>query len=108
MDVPTKVIPIKYCGVDETVTIKKINLRERNQAYREAMQVKFIGSGKGATPQSNIDPWVLQESIMLKSIVKAPFPISVQGIGELDPNLADFIHDEIDKFNNPTEEKKEN
>ena len=39
-----------------------------------------------------------KNAVLIKSIVKAPFPATVEGIRALDPPLAAFLMEEVDEF----------
>lgn len=39
-----------------------------------------------------------KNSVLLKSVIKAPFPVTLEGIRALDPPLAAYLMEEVDEF----------
>jgi hypothetical protein len=102
MEQTTKEIEIEYGGKPEKIVIREFTLKDRNDIYRAASTVKFIGKD----PIVTVDMWSLQEQSLLKGIITAPFPITSDSVLGLRPALADKIYAEIETINNMTDIKK--
>lgn len=100
-----KEITIRWDEQDMEFTIKRMNLKERNEVRRQAMKVRQVHNSQ---PIVDMDLHVLQEVALLKCLIKAPFDINMKNIQELDFELADKIYAEIESINSLSQEKKNN
>lgn len=107
----TKTINISQFFESETpeiipeVTIKKIGFGEQNQIIDEVSDIKIKGKDQ---VEVKTKYGQLRTLTLLKCLVKAPFPITLEYISnELDASLGDFLFEECDKFNTVRQEKKE-
>lgn len=94
-----KIVTYERDGKEETVTLRKINYGERNDVIRQAIggKIKYIGNDKGVL---EVDPFVMREYVLLKSIVEAPFPhAKIEDIRNLDPDLAEYLADKAEELN---------
>ena len=99
-----KEFKIIWKGNEQDIVIKKLTFGERNDLQEQVTQVKYIGT----IPQIKVSTGKLKELSILKSLVKAPFKISLPEIKELPNEIGEQIYKEVDKFNKLSEEKKEN
>lgn len=103
----TKIVQVKYKEQDAQVTIKKLSLGERNQARRESMKITMVMSGRTPQPHATIDPGTLQEGILVKGIIQAPWQVfSINEVRNLPADLADKLYTELEELNGVSEEKK--
>lgn len=98
-----KEISIMWNGTQQTVVIKRLNFGERNDMFKQATDIKMVS---GADPIVRVDPYLIREVGLLKCLVKAPFPINIQEIRNLDFDLADQIYKEIEAINETSDKKK--
>lgn len=104
MEIEKKEIPIDWEGRKENVVIKKFTFGDENEIRRQATQLKYIGT----TPNATVDMGKFMEMTLLKGIMKAPFKHgSIQEIQALPAKLGKKLYDEIEKFNELSESKKE-
>jgi hypothetical protein len=90
-------VPIKYNDNDEVVVVKKLSWGERNQVIEETIgKVRILG---GEIPQMEIDQTRWRNSLFLKSVVKAPFDISIATLNDLDTDVADPIFKVVMELN---------
>ena len=93
----TKEIPIIFNGKEEVVVIKKLSWGERNAVLRDTIgKIKVYG---GDMPTVEIDPVAWRESVMLKAIVKAPFPVDRKMFDEVDADILDKIFEAVSELN---------
>ena len=97
----TKEIPLKVNGKDLFVTITKLNTGTRNKIKSECTKTTILGG----QPQIKIDETEIQEKILSKSIVKAPFETSVEDIKKLPAEVTDYLFNEYNEFAEPSEKK---
>jgi sporulation protein YlmC with PRC-barrel domain len=97
-----KEIPIEYEGKQETVTIKRLTYGDKLAITRKSRTVKFVGSVQDV----RIDEEKYAIEIIRLGIMKAPFPLTDEGILGLDMNIGDMLLNEIEKFNGVSKEKK--
>jgi len=97
----TKDVEIEFNGKKETVKLKRLGFGEKNQLQEEATDIKVIGG----QPVVKVSTSKLKELALLKSIVSAPFPITIQAIKELEQEVGDFLFEEYDALNKPKDAK---
>jgi hypothetical protein len=92
-----KEVKISWNGKEEIVVLKKLTWGEMNEIIRQAVgKVKIIGA---ETPAVDFDIVTFREQLLLKSIKSAPFPIDIQTIRGLDPEIADKLLAEAVELN---------
>ena len=96
-------LKVQFNGKEETVKLKKLNFGEFNEVQRASMKVTMIGT----TPKLDLDSVAMNENAILRSIVDAPFVVSIQEIRELEKDVAEEILAVVNELNNPTDKKKE-
>jgi len=88
-----------FDNVPTTVTIKKFNAGDIAE-IRSTVRVNMLGEIQNATP----DMGTIFLLTLLKGIYQSPFQknakITMEEIREIDGDIADFIADEINTFNN--------
>jgi len=97
--VKTKVINIdKFWETPATVSIKKFTAGDLAE-LRDSISVNVIGTTQSSSPMMG----QLFLLTLMKGIYQAPFmkgqKITMEEVRELDGNLADYIFDEINKYN---------
>lgn len=82
-------------GSELTVTIKKMTFGEFSDLNDAVADFKMVGN------QQIINTYIGRAKILtlLKSIKKAPFPITEQGIRDLPCDLGDYLYDLIEEMN---------
>ena len=103
--VRVRIIPIEWEGKKEEVVIKKMSFGERAQYGEKFVNVQI----KGEFQDISISIAQMQIQAILAATHKAPFPITEDYVThELDCDIGELIHKEIDKFNKltPTVKKK--
>lgn len=99
--VPKKEIPIMWKGRKETVVIKKLTFGEKGDIRDQSVETRLIGN----IMQGTIHMAKFQQLAVWKSLVKAPFEISLKGVRNL-YELGDLLYEEVEKFSKMTESKK--
>ncbi len=97
----TKKIPLLVNGKEILITIKKLSTGVRNKIRSECSKTTILGG----QPQVKIDELEIQEKILAKAIIEAPFEVSVDGIKKLPCEVTDYIFGEYTEFAEPTEKK---
>lgn len=97
----TKEIPLLINGKDEMITIRKLNTGIRNKIKSECTKTTILGG----QPQVKIDESEIQEKILSKAIVKAPFETGIEDIKKLPADVTDYLFDEYNEFAEPSEKK---
>lgn len=97
----TKNIPLIVNDKEVEIIIRKLNTGVRNKIRSECTKTTILGG----QPQVRVDETEIQEKILAKAIIKAPFEISINTIKELPCEVTDYIFDEYGKFAEPTSKK---
>ena len=97
----TKKIPLMVNKKEILITIKKLSTGVRNKIRSDCTRTTILGG----QPQVKVDELEIQEKILAKAIVEAPFDISVEGIKKLPCEVTDYIFTEYTEFGEPTEKK---
>ncbi|KKK88464.1 hypothetical protein LCGC14_2742910 [marine sediment metagenome] len=97
----TKEIPLIVNGKKTMITIRKLSTGVRNKIRSECSKTTILGG----QPQVKVDELEIQEKILAKAIVKAPFEISVEGIKSLPCEVTDYIFEAYTLFAEPTLKK---
>ena len=97
----TKKIPLLVNGKEILITIKKLSTGVRNKIRSECSKTTILGG----QPQVRIDELEIQEKILAKAIIEAPFEVSVEGIKKLPCEVTDYIFGEYTEFAEPTVKK---
>lgn len=97
----TKKIPLRVNGGEVFITIRKLNTGIRNKIRSECTKTTILGG----QPQVKVDELEIQEKILAKSIIDAPFEITVESIKKLPCEVTDYLFDEYSKFAEPTLKK---
>ena len=97
----TKKIPLLVNNKEIMITIRKLNTGVRNKIRSECTKTTILGG----QPQVKIDETEIQEKILAKAIVDAPFEISIDIIKKLPCEVTDYIFDEYSKFAEPSLKK---
>jgi hypothetical protein len=97
----TKKIPLKVNGQDAEVTIRKLDTGSRNKIRSECTKTTVLGG----QPQVKVDELEIQEKILSKAIIDAPFDFTVEGIKRLPADVTDYIFEEYNNFAEPTLKK---
>lgn len=97
----TKKIPLIVNGQEQMITLKKLATGVRNKIRSECAKTTIIGG----QPQVKIDDSEIQEKILAKAIVEAPFEISVDSIKGLPSEVSDYLFEEYSQFAEPSQKK---
>lgn len=100
-----KTVEIEYGGKKEQVELRRITARERNDAIRKSTTVVKEDILKGIREDVIIDPVTLKEYIVLTSIAKAPFSLTIDALLGLYPEQFDAIAQASLELNNVSEKK---
>jgi len=98
----TKEVEIEWQGKKEKVTLKKLTFGERNDLMSSFIRVKRVGNNM----ETQVDMKTMMEQSLLKTIIKAPFQVTIEGIRSLPVDIGDKLYAEADKFNTISQEKK--
>ena len=98
----TKDIPLLINGKEVLIKIRKLDTGTRNKIQSECTQIKILGG----QPQVKVDETEIQEKILAKAIIEAPFEITVAGIKLLPCDVTDYLFGEYRDFAEPTNKKK--
>jgi len=97
----TKKIPLMINGEEVFVTIRKLDTGTRNRIRSECTKTTILGG----QPQIKVDETEIQEKILSKAIVEAPFDTTVNGIKLIPCEVSDYLFNEYNEFAEPTEKK---
>lgn len=98
----TKKVPLKVNGSDVFITIRKLSTGVRNKIRSECTKTTILGG----QPQIKVDESEIQEKILSKAIIEAPFQTTIEDIKQLPFEVTDYLFDEYIIFAEPTSEKK--
>lgn len=98
----TKDIPLTVNDEEVLITIRKLNTGIRNKIRSECSKTTILGG----QPQVKVDETEIQEKILAKAIIKAPFEISVEVIKSLPADVSDYLFEEYTQFAEPLQKKK--
>ena len=98
----TTKVPLIINEEEVLITIRKLNTGVRNKIRSECSKTTILGG----QPQVKVDETEIQEKILAKAIVEAPFEISVEVIKTLPADVTDYLFNEYTKFAEPTLKKK--
>ena len=94
-------IPLLVNDKEIMITLRKLSTGVRNKIRSECTKTTILGG----QPQVKIDESEIQEKILAKAIVEAPFDISIDTIKKLPCEVTDYIFEEYSKFAEPSEKK---
>ncbi len=98
----TKKIPLQVNGKEVLITIRKLNTGVRNKIKSECTKTSIVAG----QPHIKVDDSEIQEKILAKAIVEAPFEISVESIKGLPSEVSDYLFYEYSEFAEPSDKKK--
>ena len=98
----TKQVEIDWNGGRDTVTLRKLKFGERNDLIQEATDAKLVG--REIITRINFGRY--KELLLLKAIVKAPFPNSIDSIRGLDADVGDTLYAEAEAIQTMEDKKK--
>ena len=98
----TTKVPLIINEEEVLITIRKLNTGVRNKIRSECSKTTILGG----QPQVKVDETEIQEKILAKAIVEAPFEISVEVIKTLPADVTDYLFEEYTKFAEPLQKKK--
>ena len=91
-----KKIEIEYEGKTAIVELKELDFGEKNQLEEESTDIKIIGG----QPIVKISTSKMKELALLKSIVDAPFTISLESIKKLSDANGKKLFEAYSELNN--------
>lgn len=86
----------------QAFVIKRLSFGESNDLNEESATLKFVGTES----QMKVSPFKMTELMILKSLVKAPFDITLQNIRNMDRVDGEALYQEVAIINGWKEEKK--
>ena len=95
-------VPLIINEEEVLITLRKLNTGVRNKIRSECSKTTILGG----QPQVKVDETEIQEKILAKAIVEAPFEISVEVIKTLPADVTDYLFNEYTKFAEPLQKKK--
>ncbi len=98
----TKDIPLQVNGKEVLVVVRKLSTGVRNKIKSECTKTTIVAG----QPVVKVDDSEIQEKILSKAIIKAPFEITVDVIKSLPSEVSDYLSAEYNEFAEPTEKKK--
>jgi hypothetical protein len=99
----TKDVSIEWNGGKETVTIKRLTFGEMNAVSEEALTVRMLNG----QPNVDVSQMKLKEIGLLKGIVKAPFPITIDSIRNLEMEVGNALFEAFSELNEQSPTKKD-
>jgi len=96
-------IDIEWEGKPAKVVIKRLSWRQKVKLENMMSKVSL----KGNNPDVSFDTEVYKVNLMLLCIKEAPFPVTDEGLDNLDVNEGDKIFDAIEAMNTISDKKKE-
>jgi len=96
-----KEIEIEWNGKKAIVRMKRLTFGELNQIQDLSADIKFFNG----QPQVSLKQSVMREQSLLKAIVEAPFPISLEEIRKLDYAIGNLLFEEFSTLNSQEEKK---
>ena len=97
-------VDIDWDGRKEVVRIKKLSFGEMLDLNQVSTKMSYAS---GQT-QMSFDAKALSQECLLRSIIEAPFPVTLQGIRDLDKELGEKLVMTFNELNAPSEAKKDN
>ena len=94
-------VEIDYKGKKEKVVLKSLSWGENNECVRVGMQIKANG-------KTNLDFVLQQEHKLVKSIVSAPFEVTLENLRALPATDGDKIFNAMMKLNQVESEVAKN
>lgn len=96
-----KKIPLLINGKEVLITIRKLTTGVRNKIRSECTKTKILAG----QPQIQVDELEIQEKILAKAIIDAPFEYTVEDIKKLPFEVTDYLFEEYTQFAEPTLKK---
>jgi len=97
----TKKVSLLINGKEVLITIRKLSTGIRNKIRNECTKTTILGG----QPQIKVDESEIQEKILAKSIIDAPFEYTVEDIKKLPCEVTDYLFSEYTEFAEPTLKK---
>lgn len=97
----TKKIPLMVNKEKVMITIRKLSTGVRNKIRSDCTKTTILGG----QPQIKVEELEIQEKILAKAIVEAPFEIDVDIIKQLPCEVTDYLFEEYSQFAEPSEKK---
>jgi len=99
----TKDIPLIVNDKEEIVTVRKLSTGVRNKIRSSATKTVILGG----QPNITVNDAEIQEQILAKAIVKAPFAFDIESIKKLPAEVSDYLFIEYQEFAEPDIKKKD-
>lgn len=99
----TKKVPLKINDKVVEIIIRKLNTGTRNKIRSECTKTTILGG----QPQIKVDDSEIQEKILSKAIIEAPFEITVEDIKKLPAEVSDYLFGVYNEFAEPSDKKKD-
>jgi len=96
-------VAIEYDGQEQNVRMKKLSFGENLDLRQKVSKITVLGGQE----KIELDQQKLSEECLLKSIIKAPFKIDLNGIRDLDMEVGERLLEVYREINTFTLKKKE-
>lgn len=97
-------VSINFNGKEDIVRIKKISFGDNLDIRQKCSKISIIGGQE----RIEVDQQKLSEECLLKSIIKAPFQVTLQEIRDLDMETGERLLEVYREINTFDTKKKEN
>ncbi len=99
-----KRVGIDWKGGPEEVLLKKPTFGKRNEAIKKATNSTFVDNKL----KRELDETELKEWLLVFCIVKAPFPVTIEGVRDLPYEIGDKLLNELEDLMSVKEAVKKN
>ena len=98
---PTKNVPLMVNGKKENVVLQKLSTGVRNKIRK----AHTITSYRGKEPNFQVDETAIQEEILAKAIIEAPFELGIKSVQSLPGEVSDYLFEQYVQFSELDEKK---
>ena len=96
-------VSVDFNGQEDTVRMKKLSFGENLELRQKVSKISVLAGQE----RVEVDQQKLSEECLLKSLIKAPFEINLQGIRDLDMELGEQLLESYREINTFTSKKKD-
>ena len=95
VDQKHKEITIPYKGKNWKFTIRQLSWREKSECIKAGTVVNIAGNKKNPKKTITMDMNGYNTAFLMKSLVKAPFSVTLQSFMKLDAEFGDLLTDAV-------------
>ena len=96
-------LEVDWNGKKEVIRVKKLTFGEMLDLNQMSAKMSMVGG----QAKFDLDQRVMSENCLLKSIIHAPFPLTLQSIRDLPNDLGQELLALFNELNSPSEKKNE-